>query len=216
MQAHAGTLTPSRRELQEEAVSEWRAKYLNYKLGKKKVKAVSRALGKANKTPRTPRSTIFRRDPPAAHPSFSSPRFQRRPSTSERDLLQSESTESQNVSYGSIANTSGQVARAPSLKLPGPALSPSLHGNTSGDGPHETQRRPQSSASDKTNLDRGQDGADGAEMGSPAPRPVKRRTMSLPHSNSMNHGNEQSLIKRMFTNKFNVTALPCVFRPYVA
>jgi hypothetical protein len=35
-------------------LAEWRVKYLDYKLGKKKVKAVSRAVARANATPRTP------------------------------------------------------------------------------------------------------------------------------------------------------------------
>ncbi|KAL4904561.1 hypothetical protein BDW74DRAFT_185491 [Aspergillus multicolor] len=39
------------RELEHELVPEWRAKYLDYKLGKKKVKAISRAISKANRTP---------------------------------------------------------------------------------------------------------------------------------------------------------------------
>lgn len=36
---------------------EWRAKYLDYKTGKKKVKAVARALKNVHQTPRTPRTT---------------------------------------------------------------------------------------------------------------------------------------------------------------
>ncbi|RDW72513.1 SPX and EXS domain-containing protein [Aspergillus mulundensis] len=39
------------KELEHELVPEWRAKYLDYKLGKKKVKAISRAINKANRTP---------------------------------------------------------------------------------------------------------------------------------------------------------------------
>ncbi|RSL71215.1 hypothetical protein CEP53_001590 [Fusarium sp. AF-6] len=41
------------KELEREAVPEWRVKYLNYKAGKKHVKALSRALARANGTPRT-------------------------------------------------------------------------------------------------------------------------------------------------------------------
>ncbi|KAM5374178.1 hypothetical protein ACJZ2D_006638 [Fusarium nematophilum] len=40
------------KELDREAVPEWRIKYLNYKAGKKHVKAVTRALARANGTPR--------------------------------------------------------------------------------------------------------------------------------------------------------------------
>ncbi|KAL2690861.1 putative signal transduction protein Syg1 [Phyllosticta citricarpa] len=43
------------KELERELVPEWRAKYLNYKLGKKKLKAISRALRNATQqTPRDP------------------------------------------------------------------------------------------------------------------------------------------------------------------
>ncbi|KAL2677014.1 hypothetical protein Neosp_010781 [[Neocosmospora] mangrovei] len=41
------------KELEREAVPEWRVKYLNYKVGKKHVKALARALARANGTPRT-------------------------------------------------------------------------------------------------------------------------------------------------------------------
>ncbi|KIX94111.1 uncharacterized protein Z520_10137 [Fonsecaea multimorphosa CBS 102226] len=48
------------KELEEDAVPEWRAKYLNYKLGKKKIKAISKALKNLQKTPGTePRSANF-------------------------------------------------------------------------------------------------------------------------------------------------------------
>lgn len=39
------------KELEQELVPEWRAKYLDYKAGKKKVKAISRALQKTNRSP---------------------------------------------------------------------------------------------------------------------------------------------------------------------
>ncbi|KAF5007747.1 hypothetical protein FDECE_5943 [Fusarium decemcellulare] len=51
------------KELEREAVPEWRIKYLNYKAGKKHVKAVARALARANGTPRGVgplRSSTFR------------------------------------------------------------------------------------------------------------------------------------------------------------
>ncbi|KXG49679.1 uncharacterized protein PGRI_056470 [Penicillium griseofulvum] len=38
-------------ELEQELVPEWRAKYLDYKIGKKKVKAITRALQKAHRSP---------------------------------------------------------------------------------------------------------------------------------------------------------------------
>ncbi|KAI4092276.1 MAG: hypothetical protein LQ344_003520 [Seirophora lacunosa] len=42
------------RELERDLVPEWRAKYLDYKLGKKKVKAIARALRTVNQSPKTP------------------------------------------------------------------------------------------------------------------------------------------------------------------
>ncbi|KAL4925164.1 SPX domain-containing protein [Aspergillus undulatus] len=42
------------KELEHELVPEWRAKYLDYKGGKKKIKAVSRAIQKSNRTPNHP------------------------------------------------------------------------------------------------------------------------------------------------------------------
>ncbi|KAL8831111.1 MAG: hypothetical protein Q9170_005436 [Blastenia crenularia] len=42
------------RELERDLVPEWRAKYLDYKLGKKKVKAIGRALRNVNQTPKIP------------------------------------------------------------------------------------------------------------------------------------------------------------------
>ncbi|CAG7923077.1 unnamed protein product [Penicillium olsonii] len=42
------------KELEQELVPEWRAKYLDYKTGKKKVKAITRALQKSHRSPRIP------------------------------------------------------------------------------------------------------------------------------------------------------------------
>ncbi|KAL8658156.1 MAG: hypothetical protein Q9202_007622, partial [Teloschistes flavicans] len=42
------------RELEQDLVPEWRAKYLDYKVGKKKVKAIARAIRNVNQTPKTP------------------------------------------------------------------------------------------------------------------------------------------------------------------
>ncbi|KAL8679019.1 MAG: hypothetical protein Q9186_004675 [Xanthomendoza sp. 1 TL-2023] len=42
------------RELEQDLVPEWRAKYLDYKVGKKKIKAIARALRTLNQTPKTP------------------------------------------------------------------------------------------------------------------------------------------------------------------
>ncbi|KAI0897732.1 EXS-domain-containing protein [Annulohypoxylon nitens] len=55
------------KELEQDLVPEWRVKYLNYKAGKKYIKAVSRSINKANGTPRgigrkgdLPREETFR------------------------------------------------------------------------------------------------------------------------------------------------------------
>ncbi|KAI9706892.1 MAG: hypothetical protein M1820_004671 [Bogoriella megaspora] len=45
------------KELESELVPEWKVKYLNYKIGKKKLKAVARAIRNANRTPQTPQRT---------------------------------------------------------------------------------------------------------------------------------------------------------------
>ena len=42
------------KELEQDLVPEWRAKYLDYKLGKKKINAVAKALKNVNRTPNTP------------------------------------------------------------------------------------------------------------------------------------------------------------------
>ncbi|KAF7558672.1 hypothetical protein G7046_g5475 [Stylonectria norvegica] len=61
------------KELEKDAVPEWRIKYLNYKAGKKHVKAVSRAIGRANTTPGSagPRRTpsFFSPQPQPPHPT---------------------------------------------------------------------------------------------------------------------------------------------------
>ncbi|KAI9850309.1 MAG: hypothetical protein M1838_005869 [Thelocarpon superellum] len=57
------------RELDDELVPEWRAKYLDYKAGKKKLKSVARALRNVNSSsPRSPR-TLRRRTPRAIVPA---------------------------------------------------------------------------------------------------------------------------------------------------
>ncbi|KMU83313.1 hypothetical protein CIHG_01095 [Coccidioides immitis H538.4] len=47
------------KELEQELVSEWRAKYLDYKLGKKKIKAIARALRALEQAPPDSRSSWF-------------------------------------------------------------------------------------------------------------------------------------------------------------
>ncbi|KAI9822512.1 MAG: hypothetical protein M1827_000231 [Pycnora praestabilis] len=64
------------KELEEDLVPEWRAKYLDYKFGKKKLKAVARALRGLNQTPKTPRrrpADIFSSSPLKRSPNQPSP-----------------------------------------------------------------------------------------------------------------------------------------------
>ncbi|RDA90737.1 hypothetical protein CP533_4051 [Ophiocordyceps camponoti-saundersi (nom. inval.)] len=58
------------KQLERDAVPEWRAKYLNYKVGKKHVKAVSRALGRTPRSlaPPTDRDTSDAQDDPLELP----------------------------------------------------------------------------------------------------------------------------------------------------
>ncbi|KIX09283.1 uncharacterized protein Z518_00362 [Rhinocladiella mackenziei CBS 650.93] len=66
------------KELEDEAVPEWRVKYLNYKAGKKKIKAISKALRALNKTPAIPgRPNLLPEDAdgtPFTHYDFNRPR----------------------------------------------------------------------------------------------------------------------------------------------
>ncbi|KAJ5947646.1 SPX N-terminal, partial [Penicillium verhagenii] len=64
-------------ELEQELVPEWRAKYLDYKTGKKKLKAITRAIQKGNRSPIPP---SFRNLPPsqgATQPSYETPNVDR-------------------------------------------------------------------------------------------------------------------------------------------
>ncbi|KAF4449834.1 hypothetical protein F53441_7029 [Fusarium austroafricanum] len=69
------------KELEREAVPEWRIKYLNYKAGKKHIKAVARALARANGTPRGLGQLRTS--------TFASPATQRQPFTREGTALNS-------------------------------------------------------------------------------------------------------------------------------
>ncbi|KAJ5586255.1 hypothetical protein N7450_006042 [Penicillium hetheringtonii] len=139
------------KELEQELVPEWRAKYLDYKGGKKKIKAITRALQKTNRSPRTP---SFRHPAPPSHtatdsltPSASdkhidatdfSDRTPKRtgpqgsrptPIPNERHPLRTPGSRfSEPVgSYGSILATPPQHAPASdrgSFELPDPALDP--------------------------------------------------------------------------------------------
>ncbi|KAJ5665181.1 uncharacterized protein N7477_007629 [Penicillium maclennaniae] len=128
------------RELEQELVPEWRAKYLDYKGGKKKVKAIIRALKQAQRSPRTP---SFRQSTPFSHGATLTP------SNTDKQLDAGElidpeipqatgANSSSNArgsrfsetagSYGSILATPPQPhglgSDAASFELPDPALDP--------------------------------------------------------------------------------------------
>jgi hypothetical protein len=72
--AERGTTgTDPRRELERDSVPEWQAKYLNYKVGKKKLKAIHRAVRTVNQTPRVRRrgGTAFTPSPYDTAPKYS-------------------------------------------------------------------------------------------------------------------------------------------------
>ncbi|KAL2119304.1 hypothetical protein VTJ04DRAFT_6264 [Mycothermus thermophilus] len=117
------------KELEREAVPEWRAKYLNYKAGKKHIKAVARAIARANTTP-----TLARRSSTTTPASYCgidqqySPLTQalsvpdrRSPRDVENGRAEDERSElsqspASRVRYGSIS------ASGNDFELPGPAL----------------------------------------------------------------------------------------------
>lgn len=136
------------KELEQELVPEWRAKYLDYKTGKKKVKAISRALQRESRSNYQP--LTFRRaatglgDQPFSYPRSpfrsstvrSNPNLPSIPQSSptgkaERQPLKSPSTRfpGSHGSYGSIGPTppsdNPQASDLASLKLPDPAIDPS-------------------------------------------------------------------------------------------
>ncbi|EKD19509.1 EXS family protein [Drepanopeziza brunnea f. sp. 'multigermtubi' MB_m1] len=70
------------KELEQDLVPEWRAKYLDYKVGKKYVKAVSRAQSRMNSTPRTPAPQQKPSLDPQNHSLYGATSFQPRNHTS--------------------------------------------------------------------------------------------------------------------------------------
>ncbi|KAL6914030.1 hypothetical protein FSST1_011790 [Fusarium sambucinum] len=88
------------KELEREAVPEWRIKYLNYKAGKKHIKAVGRALARTNGTPRGIR--------PIRTNTFTSPQTPRQPFTRE------------NAAQGGSTTIASPSAVAPPRSIPTP------------------------------------------------------------------------------------------------
>ncbi|RMJ25399.1 signal transduction protein Syg1 [Aspergillus sp. HF37] len=142
------------KELDDELVPEWRAKYLDYKAGKKKLKAIDRAVHKSNRTPLNPslrrvisenvsQPTTSNQDPPSVDSSNAeSPgkteRSQATPiprstptQRHERQPLQGPGSRFSTVSgaYGSIVATPppsqhSNASDIASINLPDPALDP--------------------------------------------------------------------------------------------
>ncbi|KAJ5495326.1 hypothetical protein N7539_000442 [Penicillium diatomitis] len=128
------------KELERELVPEWRVMYLDYKTGKKKIKAITRALKTASRTPGiAPRSQSARYPPTPSHThsaglgAFDYPDSSNRPapSTEQQPLQTPGSRLSGPVgSYGSIVASPRQHIDSPdirSLRLPEPAIDPNQH-----------------------------------------------------------------------------------------
>lgn len=121
-------------------VPEWRVKYLNYKLGKKKIKAIQRALQKANRTP-IRRQDTFQGTPSQQLPPNSStpasrfpldyngsPSRKDAPRIAEQRPLRTPGSRFSNTAggYGSIVYEPNEndSANLPNLVLPSPAIAP--------------------------------------------------------------------------------------------
>ncbi|KAL4734705.1 SPX domain-containing protein [Aspergillus similis] len=115
------------KELEHELVPEWRAKYLDYKLGKKKVKAIARAIQKAN---RTPTHASLRRSTVGAE-FLDTPAGSNRSASFWRAEKRTEGGEAQNsVASPSPASrsTPGQRHERQPLRVPGSRFS-AVHGS---------------------------------------------------------------------------------------
>ncbi|CRG87693.1 Protein SYG1 homolog [Talaromyces islandicus] len=143
------------KELNEELVPEWRLKYLDYKLGKKKIKALRRALQRTNRTPLRRHDayhgTTSHNLPPNASTSAArfpldyngSPSRNSAPRTAEQRPLRTPGSRFANTvgSYGSIVSepAAQDVTRVPTLQLPDPALEPGTHAAIHQYGPPMTE-----------------------------------------------------------------------------
>ncbi|KAH8701764.1 putative signal transduction protein Syg1 [Talaromyces proteolyticus] len=128
------------KELNEELVPEWRVKYLDYKLGKKKVKAIRRALQRTNRTPTRRPDTYYETPSQDLQPnaSTSATRFPLNYNGSpsahmpEQLPLRTPGSRFSNTigGYGSIVSEPPleNVTRLPSLQLPDPAIDPDRAG----------------------------------------------------------------------------------------
>ncbi|OKL61240.1 hypothetical protein UA08_03857 [Talaromyces atroroseus] len=146
------------KELNDELVPEWRAKYMNYKLGKKKIKAIQKALQKANRTPirrqETFQYTPSQQLPPNTSTSAAqlpldyngSPSRKDAVRVSEQRPLRTPGSRFSNTvgSYGSITTEPGHKdsTHLPNLELPSPAISPLVQYDSSGKKNKEQQVSP--------------------------------------------------------------------------
>ncbi|EPS34451.1 hypothetical protein PDE_09415 [Penicillium oxalicum 114-2] len=125
------------KELERELVPEWRVMYLDYKTGKKKIKAITRAIKSASRTPGiAPRSQPARYPPTPSHtqssrsgvPDQADLPNQPVSSTEQQPLQTPGSRLSGPVgSYGSIVASPRRYIESPdirSLRLPEPAIDP--------------------------------------------------------------------------------------------
>ncbi|KAL1876638.1 Xenotropic and polytropic retrovirus receptor 1 [Paecilomyces lecythidis] len=215
------------KELEEQLVPEWRAKYLDYKAGKKKLKALNRALQKINRTPRTPQTPRARRftqslatnetyTPTRGPDRFSAadtdnngtPRSRATPvPVPERQPLRRPGSRFAGSvgSYGSILATPPAVAEAPelpSLELPDPAIDPrdkyNFEGETTDD-KYDNAPTPSPRIRKTVSLDaEGRSPGDGGSTpGSSRKKGVGFKGASSP---AMSSTRRPSLLKRVLSN----------------
>ncbi|KAK3359866.1 EXS family-domain-containing protein [Lasiosphaeria hispida] len=96
------------KELDQDAVPEWRVKYLNYKAGKKHIKAVSRAIHRASGTP-----TLGKRGDPPTHTPYAGFLSAGRTSTSTRGANSSVSAPAPGGGIRSVQSSPEVVRRVP-------------------------------------------------------------------------------------------------------
>ncbi|PLB45945.1 EXS-domain-containing protein [Aspergillus steynii IBT 23096] len=105
------------KELEQELVPEWRAKYLDYKAGKKKLKAISRAIQKSNRNPSHPSLRRVISGPDDA--SFASPSGRdRTPSDRRPDATDSINNPSTPARSGALTSRSIPTPRARNERQP--------------------------------------------------------------------------------------------------
>ncbi|ERT01350.1 hypothetical protein HMPREF1624_02595 [Sporothrix schenckii ATCC 58251] len=113
------------KELDQELVPEWRIKYLNYKAGKKYIKAVSRAISRANATPILRRSGDL---PPRQTPHLFAP-------GSPFSAKRGNNNNNNNKSSSNNARRPGQVGRSKTTSSTIPQYDARSGKNATDDGP---------------------------------------------------------------------------------